>query len=59
MAIDAPCPEDGEEHDYRFSIYALNTTLPLKGGATRAEVMQALEGHILGEGELETSYSRQ
>jgi len=59
MGYSAPCPEDGKKHDYRYSIYALNTTLPLAGGATRAEVVQAMEGHILGQGELETSYTRQ
>ncbi len=54
----APCPGDGKEHTYRFVTYALNTTLPLKGGATRDEILKAMEGHIIGEGELVAKYKR-
>lgn len=54
----APCPGDGKEHTYRFVTYALNTTLALKGGATRDEILKAMDGHIIGEGELVAKYKR-
>lgn len=42
----------GGVHRYRFRVYALDTELKLKPGATRQELDAAMKGHILGEGEL-------
>ncbi len=36
--------------EYVFNIYALDTVLDLPGGATRAEFMQAIDGHVLSAG---------
>ena len=36
--------------EYVFNVYALNTVLDLPGGATRAEFMQAIDGHVLSGG---------
>ena len=36
-------------HHYTFELYALDTTLPVADGATRAEVLKAMEGHIIGK----------
>lgn len=36
--------------EYVFNVYALDTVLDLPGGATRAEFMQAIDGHVLSGG---------
>jgi phosphatidylethanolamine-binding protein (PEBP) family uncharacterized protein len=41
-----------------FKLYALDTELPLKAGATKAEVIRAMQGHILAEGQLLGTYQR-
>ena len=52
-----PCPPSGT-HRYFFKIYALDSELPLKSGATKAEVEKAMEGHILAQAQLMGTYSR-
>src|SRR6266436_2733061 len=52
-----PCPPSGT-HRYFFRIYALNSELPLKAGATKAELMKATEGHIVLQGQLMGTYRR-
>lgn len=52
-----PCPPRGE-HRYFFKIYALNTRLHLKPGATKKELLQAMQGHVLAEGQLMGTYQR-
>jgi Raf kinase inhibitor-like YbhB/YbcL family protein len=47
-----PCPPKGETHRYRFRVVAIDTTLKLPEGAPRAQVDEAIDGHILGEGSL-------
>mgnify|MGYP000959737918 CR=1 FL=1 len=41
-----PCPPSGT-HGYVFRLSALNVALRLPGGASRAQVEQAMEGHVL------------
>jgi Raf kinase inhibitor-like YbhB/YbcL family protein len=50
-----PCPPSGTHH-YFFRMYALDSELPLKGGATKADLMKAIEGHILMQGQLMGTY---
>ena len=52
-----PCPPSGT-HRYFFKIYALDNELPLKAGATKAELMKAMEGHIVLQGQLMGTYRR-
>ena len=52
-----PCPPSGT-HRYFFKIYALDNELPLKAGATKAEVEKAMQGHIVAQGQLMGTYSR-
>jgi Raf kinase inhibitor-like YbhB/YbcL family protein len=54
-----PCPPAGEEHRYVFRLLALDAALGLEGGASRDEVLAALEGHVLGEARLTGTYARQ
>ena len=53
-----PCPPPGTPHRYVFSLYALNTELRLRAGATKKDVLAAMEGHIVGEGRLTGVYLR-
>jgi Raf kinase inhibitor-like YbhB/YbcL family protein len=46
-----PCPPSGT-HRYYFKIYALDTALDLKAGATKDDVLRAMEGHVLAHGQL-------
>jgi len=52
-----PCPPRGT-HRYYFKIYALDTMLNLPAGATKRELLRAMEGHILTEGQLMGRYGR-
>lgn len=52
-----PCPPSGT-HRYVFHLYALDTPLNLPSGATKQEVLKAIEGHILAEAVLTGLYSK-
>jgi Raf kinase inhibitor-like YbhB/YbcL family protein len=52
-----PCPPSGT-HRYFFRLYALDAGLELSSTATRAEVLKAIQGHILAEGRLIGKYQR-
>ena len=53
-----PCPPPGKPHRYFFKLYALDSTLDLKPGATRKELESAIKGHVLGQAELMGRYGR-
>lgn len=53
-----PCPPGGS-HRYFFKLYALDNQLDLAAGATKDQLLAAMEGHILGQGELMGTYTRQ
>jgi len=46
-----PCPPSGT-HRYYFKIYALDIVLNLSVGSTKAQLLKAIEGHILSEGQV-------
>ncbi len=52
-----PCPPSGT-HRYFFKIYALDTKLDLAAGAKKGELLKAMEGHVLGQGQLIGKYKR-
>lgn len=52
-----PCPPGGT-HRYYFKIYALDCELKLDPGATKAQVLKAMEAHVLAEGQLMGRYKR-
>ncbi len=52
-----PCPPGGT-HRYYFKLYALDTEINLEAGATKSELLKAMEDHILAEGQLMGKYER-
>ena len=52
-----PCPPDGA-HRYCFRLYALDQELSIKPGSSKAEVVQAMRGHVLEIAELIGMYNR-
>jgi len=54
---DGPCPPSGT-HRYYFKLYALDTTISLLTGATNAQVLKEMQGHILAQGELMGTFSK-
>jgi len=52
-----PCPPSGT-HRYFFKLYALDMKINLLPGATKQEILNAMDGHILAETELMGTYSR-
>jgi Raf kinase inhibitor-like YbhB/YbcL family protein len=57
LGYGGPCPPGGT-HRYYFKLYALDKALDLKPGATKKELLKAMEGHILAEGQLMGRYKR-
>lgn len=60
-AYTGPCPPpqyEPREHRYDFALYALDTTLGLPGGATKEEVLAAMQGHVIAETHLVGRYAR-
>ncbi|MCP4659212.1 MAG: YbhB/YbcL family Raf kinase inhibitor-like protein [bacterium] len=57
LAYFGPCPPD-REHRYFFKVYALDAELDLPEGATKQEVENALENHLLAKAELMGRYQR-
>lgn len=52
-----PCPPD-KEHRYFFKLYALDMSLNLDEEATKDDIEEAMEGHILEKAELMGTYER-
>ncbi len=52
-----PCPPSGTHH-YHFKLYALDAALSLSSGATKDELLKAMQGHILAQGELIGLFSK-
>ena len=57
MHYDGPCPPSGT-HRYFFKLYALDSNLSLSPGATKEQVLKAMDSHILAQGELMGTFSK-
>ena len=57
LGYGGPCPPSGT-HRYFFKLYALDTVLDLKSGASKKALARAMQGHVLDQAELMGLYSR-
>jgi len=53
-----PCPPPGKPHRYQFTLYALDRALDLPGGASKKQLLSAMQTHILAQGRLTGTYQR-
>ena len=53
-----PCPPEGREHRYVFSVYALDSQIELPPGATGALTRFVIAQHTLAYGEIVGTYRR-
>ena len=58
LGYNGPCPPSGKPHRFFFKLYTLDTLLNLKPGATKKDLLKAMEGHVLAEGQLMGTYQR-
>jgi Raf kinase inhibitor-like YbhB/YbcL family protein len=52
-----PCPPIGR-HRYFFKLYALDTSPSFASPPTKADLLKAMEGHIMGQAELMGTYQK-
>jgi Raf kinase inhibitor-like YbhB/YbcL family protein len=52
-----PAPPPGKPHNYHFTVYALDVA-DLPAGLNKAQLVEAMAGHIVGKGELVATYER-
>jgi Raf kinase inhibitor-like YbhB/YbcL family protein len=50
-------PRPPREHTYQFTLYALDTTLELSDSATKQNVIDAMDGHILAQTQLTGTFA--
>ena len=54
-----PCPPPGHGvHRYYFKVYALDSELGLAAGATKGDLVKAMDGHIMAQGQIMGTYER-
>jgi Raf kinase inhibitor-like YbhB/YbcL family protein len=53
-----PAPPAGKPHHYTWTVYALDAELPLEQGLNRNQLLEAMKGHIIGQGSLVAIYER-
>ena len=53
-----PAPPPGKPHHYTWTVYALDAELPLEPGLNRNQLLEAIKGHIIGQGSLVAIYER-
>jgi hypothetical protein len=53
-----PAPPPGKPHNYHFTVYALDAELDLQPGLTKQQLLDAIKGHVIGQGELVATYER-
>ncbi len=51
-------PKPGVVHKYHFIVYALDTALDVQPGLNKTQLLDAMKGHIIGQGQLVATYER-
>lgn len=57
LGYTGPCPPD-RRHRYFFTVYALDSELVVNGPAGKDELLAAMQGRVLAEGQLMGTYER-
>jgi Raf kinase inhibitor-like YbhB/YbcL family protein len=57
LGYGGPCPPKGR-HRYIFRLYSLDMVPNLEPGASRAQLLEAIKGHVTAEGRLTGTYTR-
>jgi Raf kinase inhibitor-like YbhB/YbcL family protein len=52
-----PCPPSGQTHRYVFRLYALDTLLDLDSGASKDQILEAMDEHVLARAQLDGLYT--
>lgn len=58
VGYNGPCPPPGKPHRYFFKLFALDSSLDVKPGASRKELEAAMKGHVLAQTEVMGRYGR-
>ena len=58
IGYNGPCPPRGQNHRYFFKVYGLDTELALDAGASKDQLVRAMEGHVVQYGETYVTYGR-
>lgn len=53
-----PCPPESQTHAYIFTLYALDSMLPLPPQTSYTQLRDAMKGHILAEAKLTGSFKK-
>lgn len=53
-----PRPPGKSPHKYHFQMFALDAQLPLKAGASREQLLQAMKGHVLAKASLMGTFAK-
>jgi hypothetical protein len=53
-----PAPPAGKVHNYHFTVYALDADLDLQPGLNKQQLLDAIKGHVIGQGQLVATYER-
>ncbi|MBW4560871.1 MAG: YbhB/YbcL family Raf kinase inhibitor-like protein [Mojavia pulchra JT2-VF2] len=59
LGFGGPCPPKDSTHRYFFKLHALDIMLDLPAGASKQEIMAAIDGHVLDKAEVMGRYARQ
>ena len=51
-------PKPGVTHRYHFIVYALDAALEAPAGLNKTQLLEAMKGHIIGQGQLVATYTR-
>ena len=57
LGYGGPCPPGGQTHHYVFTLYALDAPITLEAGASKNDLLLAMEGHILAQTQLVGVYT--
>ncbi len=59
IGYNGPSPPKGHGvHHYHFRLYALDTKLEINAGLDKEQLLKAMDGHIIAEGEIVGTYER-